>query len=118
MSIKYTTPSTTNPSGKLQSDVSNGGEIDQENPVGNWILEFIMVNTDNPTTKSLAERQNKSATVSTSTNQQVRFMLPEALVRTIPPQGTLVGAYVEKTPDIDGSGLMHPFGGSPSHEGF
>lgn len=29
-----------------------------------------------------------------------------------------MGAHVENTPHVVGSGLMHPFGESPSHEGF
>lgn len=54
----------------------------------------------------------------TPINQQTRVMVPEALMRTSPPHGTLVGAYVEDTPKVIGPGLMHPSGESSHHEGF
>lgn len=56
--------------------------------------------------------------MSNPTNQQAKILVLKALMITSPPQGTLVGAHVEDTPDVVRHRLMQPFGESPSHEGF
>lgn len=54
--IKYTTPSTSNPSENQHNDAGNVGVIDQEKPVGGQVLDSTMVNANNPTTKFPTER--------------------------------------------------------------
>lgn len=92
-SLKYVTPSyhtqPIDPSINLRSYASNVGVIDQEEPVGGIILEFVMVNNNNS--------NNKSPSIPTPTNQQARVKVPESLMRTSPPEGTLMHAYVEGT---------------------
>lgn len=44
--------------------------------------------------------------------------MPKALMRTNLTQGTYVGSYVKKTPNVIGPNLMHPFVESPPHDGF
>lgn len=53
---------------------------------------------------------NKLTIMPTPTNQQIRVMLHEALIRTSPPEGNLMGANEEDAPDIVGHVLMQSFG--------
>lgn len=108
----------TNPSDNLHSDASNGGVINQERPFVGQFLEPIVVITTNPPTESLAERKIPSATVTTPTNQKTKVLMPVALMRTSPHQGTHVGPHVEKTPKVIGPSLMQPLRGSSPHGGF
>lgn len=64
------------------------------------MVEPILETDESPATKSLAARQDRGTTTPTPLTNQAKSLMPEALMRTNPPQGTPGGPHVEKTLEV------------------
>lgn len=116
--IKYTKPSTTRPFKNLQSDAGNGGVINQERPIGGWMMEPIMETAKSPIAKYPATRQGRGTTAPTPPTNQAKGLMPKSLMRTSHPQGTPGGPNVKNTSSVVAPNHLQPLAGSPSCDGF
>lgn len=102
----------------MNSDVGNGGVIDQSSPICGWVLEAIMETVEISSTKSPTTRQGRGITTPTSQTGKSKALVSKAHMRTTPPHGTTRGFHVEQTPHVTASNHIQALVGSPGHDGF
>lgn len=113
------TPSTTtSPSDNLHSDTENGGVVNQLRKVGGGIIYTIVETSKSLTNESIVEGKGRPTTEPTPYADKAKAPTPEALMGSIPTQGTTEGTHIENNPNVVTPNHVQPYAGSSGHEGF